>query len=107
MKHHMPEIGSWGEEKYCLVRNYAQIFASSMKDKWHCRVYIDLFSGAGRAKIKDTGKIVDGSPLIALGIENPFDRYIFCEQNPENRASCKSTCKDLNNSFIHITYCNY
>jgi three-Cys-motif partner protein len=41
-------------------------------------------SGAGRAKIKDSGKIVDGSPLITLGIENPFDRYIFCEQNPEN-----------------------
>ena len=77
MKYHQPEIGSWGTEKYSLVRNYSQIFASSMKNKWQCRVYIDLFSGAGRAKIKDNGKIVDGSPMIALGIDDPFDRYIF------------------------------
>jgi len=84
MQYHLPEIGSWGEEKYHLVRNYAQMFAKSMKDKWQCRVYIDLFAGAGRAKIKGTGKIVDGSPLIALSIDDPFDRYIFCEENAKN-----------------------
>ena len=39
MEYHLPEIGSWGEEKYRLVRNYCQIFATSMKDKWQCRVY--------------------------------------------------------------------
>lgn len=84
MKHHLPEIGPWGEEKHSLVRCYAQLFATSMKDKWDCRVYIDLFSGAGRARIKGTGKIVDGSPLIALGIENRFDKYILCEKDSEN-----------------------
>ena len=83
-----------GEEKYRLVRNYAQIFATAMKDKWQCRVYIDLFAGAGRARIKDSGKIVDGSQLIALGIENPFDRYIFCEQNPNNMNALSSRVKD-------------
>ncbi len=84
MRHHLPEIGSWGEEKYRLVRNYSQIFATSMKGKWQCRVYIDLFAGAGRAKIKGSGKIVEGSPLIALGIQNQFDRYIFVEEDPTN-----------------------
>lgn len=94
MKYHKPEIGAWGEEKYRLVQNYAQLFASSMKNKWHCRVYIDLFSGAGRAKIKDSGRVVDGSPLIALGIDNPFDRYIFCEENPDNAAALSSRIYD-------------
>ena len=84
MQFHLPEIGLWGEEKHRLVRNYAQIFATSMKGKWQCRVYIDLFAGAGKAKIKESGKIVDGSPLIALGIETPFDRYIFCEYDAVN-----------------------
>ena len=55
-----------------------------MKSKWQCRVYIDLFSGAGRAKLRESGKIVDGSPLVALGIDDPFDRYIFCEENATN-----------------------
>ena len=105
MQFHLPEIGSWGEEKYSLVRNYAQIFATSMKVKWNCRVYIDLFAGAGRAKIKDTGKIVDGSPLIALSIENPFDRYIFCEQNPDKIDALTKRVKKhypgMDTHFVH------
>lgn len=84
VQYHLPEIGPWGEEKYRLVRNYAQIFATSMKKKWQCRVYIDLFAGAGRARIKESRKIVDGSPLISLGIEDRFDRYIFCEKDSTN-----------------------
>jgi three-Cys-motif partner protein len=105
MQFHLPEIGSWGEEKYHLVRNYAQIFATSMKEKWQCRVYIDLFAGAGRARIKGSEKIVDGSPLIALGIENPFDRYIFCEENSTNIDALSKRVKahypGLDTHFVH------
>ncbi len=105
MQFHLPEIGSWGEEKYNLVRNYAQMFATSMKDKWQCRVYVDLFSGAGRAKIKDIRKIVDGSPLIALGIEDPFDRYIFCEEDATNIDALSKRVKahypSLDTHFFH------
>jgi three-Cys-motif partner protein len=105
MQFHLPEIGSWGEEKYRLVRNSAEMFATSMKDKWQCRVYIDLFSGAGRAKIKDTGKIVDESPLIALGIEDPFDRYIFCERDANNIEALfkrvKARYSSLDTHFVH------
>jgi len=39
-----PEIGSWGEEKYRLVELYSTLFAKSMRKKWECLVYIDLFS---------------------------------------------------------------
>ena len=38
-----------------------------------------LFAGAGRARIGDTDKIVPASPLIALGVPDKFDRYVFCE----------------------------
>lgn len=74
-----PEINSWGEEKYKLVWNYASIFATSMKRKWHCRVYVDLFAGAGRSRIKRTRRIVSASPLLALNISDRFDKYIFCD----------------------------
>ena len=63
-----PEIGAWAEYKYRLVWNYATMFATSMKDKWDARVYIDLFAGAGRAKIENTSQIVPASPLLALDI---------------------------------------
>jgi len=38
-----PVIGSWGIQKYKLVHGYSRLFASAMKRKWDCRVYIDLF----------------------------------------------------------------
>lgn len=76
-----PKVGPWAEQKYALIHNYAGMFSRAMKGKWDHRVYIDLFSGAGKARFKDTGRIVAGSPLIALGIPDRFDKYIFCEKN--------------------------
>ena len=102
MQYHLPEIGPWGEEKYRLVGNYAQIFATSMKQKWQCRFYIDLFAGAGRARIRETRKIVDGSPLIALGIEDRFDRYIFCEKDlTKIDALTKRVTSDYSGIDVH------
>ena len=78
-----PEVGAWGERKYRLVANYASMFSTSMKSKWECRVYVDLFSGSGRATLEGTSQIVPGSPLLAVSLETSFDEYVFCEQNKE------------------------
>ncbi len=85
-----PLVGEWAEEKYQLVSCYAQVFARSMKNKWEQRTYIDLFSGAGRARLRDSGRIVPASPLLALGISDPFDRYIFCDLDDANIDALKS-----------------
>ncbi len=77
-----PEVGEWSDMKYRLVSNYAEMFSTAMKDKWDQRVYIDLFSGAGRGKIKDSKRVVATSPLLAMGVRNPFDRYICCDLDP-------------------------
>lgn len=76
-----PEVGEWGLEKYRLLKIYASIFARSMKNKWQHRVYLDLFAGAGRSTIRDTGQIVESSPLISLRVPDPFTHHIFCEQD--------------------------
>lgn len=52
-----------------------------MKHKWKHRVFIDLFAGAGRASLQGSRKIVDTSSLLALSVPDPFDHYIFCEEN--------------------------
>jgi len=85
-----PLVGEWAEEKYQLVSCYAQVFARSMKNKWEQRIYIDLFSGAGRARVRDSGRIVPASPLLALGISDPFDRYIFSDLDEANIDALKS-----------------
>lgn len=79
----LPPIGRWGGEKYKLFQIYTNLFTKTMQSKWDSIIYIDLFAGAGFARIKDTDKIVSASPLIALDLENKFNKYIFCEQDKD------------------------
>jgi three-Cys-motif partner protein len=80
---HTPEVREWAERKYRLIDHYAEMFATSMKDKWASRVYVDLFAGAERGRIKETSRIVATSAFLALGVRDPFDRYVFCDLNPD------------------------
>tara|TARA_R110002049_G_scaffold300297_1_gene491062 strand:+ start:541 stop:909 length:369 start_codon:yes stop_codon:yes gene_type:complete len=78
-----PEIGNWGLEKYRMIGAYMNIFTSSMSNNktWKNLIYVDLFAGAGFAKLKKTNQIVRSSALISLSIPKKFDKYIFCEEN--------------------------
>lgn len=78
-----PEVGSWAVEKYRRVWYYDQLFSTGMKKKWDQRVYIDLYAGAGYARIRDQEIIVPSSPLLALMVDDPFTKYIFCEEDRE------------------------
>lgn len=99
-----PEIGSWGLEKYARVWTYDEIFARGMKAKWDLRVYVDLFAGSGRARIRETGEVVPGSPLLALRIPDRFDRYVFCDASAENIAALRervsATAPDVDVVFV-------
>ena len=79
----IPEVGVWAIEKYQLLGGYCDIFTKGMRAKWKNLVYLDLYSAAGYSKIRENGKVVKSSPLIALSIPTKFDKYIFCEENQE------------------------
>lgn len=78
-----PEIGSWGQDKYDRIKYYTLEFLSATKKRWDCRVYIDLFAGGGRGRVKGSNTILNGSPMIALEASPPFNKYIFCESDIE------------------------
>jgi three-Cys-motif partner protein len=84
-----PEVGRWTEEKHRLVSMYTTLFSSGMKGKWGKRVYVELYAGAGYSKIRGSSKLIVGSPLLALRVKHPFDKYIFCEENAENLEALK------------------
>jgi len=101
----LPEVGSWSTEKWRLMGAYCNIFTTGMRKKWDQLVYIDLFSGAGFARIKDTDRIYYSSTLIALSIPIKFDKYILCEKNPDLMDALKKRVQKLypyeNVSFVH------
>lgn len=98
-----PEVGSWAAEKHGLVSMYAKLFSTGMKNKWKSRVYIELYAGAGLYRIRDSTRIIAGSPITALHLDNPFDKYIFCEKRPEELEALKARASQIARS-ANISY---
>jgi three-Cys-motif partner protein len=90
-----PEVGRWAEEKYRLLALYDELFSTGMKHKWDQRIYIDLYAAAGQCRIQGTTTFLKGSPLIALTVANPFDKYIFCEENEDLIGALKARTKRI------------
>ncbi len=98
-------VGSWSDLKYRLIQYYGRLFTKSMRGKWKGLVYVDLYAGAGQSRVKGTGEILLGSPLIALSLDVQFDQYIFCEQDLTKLEALKARVARLfptaNVTFIH------
>jgi three-Cys-motif partner protein len=82
-------VGSRALQKYRLLDLYDTLFSTGMKHRWNQRVYIDLFSGPGHAKIRGTERIVETSPIIALRVPDRFDKYIFCDKEAKNISALR------------------
>jgi len=90
----IPEIGSWGENKYQIIYDYNVLFSSGMRKFWHNRIYIDLYSGCGKARIRNTKKILNSSAFLALKVPDQYDKYIFCDIDERNITSLESRVKN-------------
>jgi three-Cys-motif partner protein len=90
-----PEVGSWAETKYRLLALYDELFSSGMKNKWDQRVYLDLYAGAGYSRVQGTSRFLKASPVIALTVSHPFDKYIFCEGRQDLLAALKARVKRI------------
>ena len=77
----LPEIASHSLEKIRRHNYYAGIFAAAMRTSWRHRVYIGLYSGAGRARLKDSNRVVETSALAVIRQSVPFTKYIFVDSD--------------------------
>lgn len=60
--------------------------------------YVDLFSGPGRVRIRDTGEEHDGSPLVALRHDRaPFSKVVLCDLDKENVAALRARAAKFGN----------
>lgn len=81
----LDEIGPWTEEKLGLPSQYLAAQRNILATQnWRKRVhYIDAFTGGVKHLSKASGRIIEGSPLIPLGIDPPFSSYTFIEKNED------------------------
>ncbi|HUL15702.1 MAG TPA: three-Cys-motif partner protein TcmP [Terriglobales bacterium] len=78
-------IGIWSEIKLQIIREYAAAYTTILKEQSWCRgyAYIDAFAGGGQFVSKnDRERLIVGSPLNALNIQNKFTEYHFIDIDP-------------------------
>jgi three-Cys-motif partner protein len=86
-------VGEWSEEKLYFWHQYIGITTNSMigKPQWAAGlVYVDLFSGPGICTIRETGRRIPGSALIAANAPKPFAKILLAELDPTLAAACEA-----------------
>jgi three-Cys-motif partner protein len=85
-------VGPWAKEKQKIVADYVQIASATRRKYRHCS-FIDVFSGPGRSQIRDTGELVDGSPLAAFKqgrAGHPFSSIYISDADPDLLSSAEA-----------------
>ena len=102
------EIGSWSEIKLDIIRKYAHAYSEILSKKnIFSHAYIDAFSGPGFHLSKtDTGRVIQGSPLIALKTEPSFDDYYFIDMDSEKIDVLETLAQDHDRVHISNGDCN-
>lgn len=75
----LPTIKPHSLEKIRRHNYYAALFSKAMSQKWPQRLYVGLYSGAGKAAIESTNEVVETSALAVLRQEVPFTKCIFVD----------------------------
>jgi three-Cys-motif partner protein len=104
------EVGEWALKKHACVRRYIEI-ASATRTKyvpppsWRAgATYIELFCGPGRSLIRDTTRIIDGSPLVAYKAAQasgvPFTQIHLNDADPARSAAVEKRLGALGSAPI-------
>ncbi len=88
----MRQAGAWAREKLDYLARDIAVLEVSMRNKWERRNYVDLLAGPGKNRVRDTGEILLGSPLLALTAPYPFTGYYFVEYNEVNAEALRRRC---------------
>ena len=86
-------VGNWAPEKHVRLQRYVDITRAVRRKFGGNATYIDLYCGPGRARIRQTGELVEGSAIIAAleaGSRVPFREVIVGDIDPVNVAACKA-----------------
>ncbi len=76
------DIAPHSLKKSWMVTRYLNTVGRAMARKWFEVNYVELYCGPGILLDRETGEELLGSPLEALGIDAPFERYVFNDGDP-------------------------
>jgi len=90
------EVGIWTKEKLFFWNRYIDITTRAMvgHPSWPAGLaYVDLFAGPGICKLRESGKYIPGSTLIAANAPKPFQTILAIELDPKLAAALDTRLK--------------
>lgn len=108
----LDEIGDWSVDKLDILQSYSEQYALILQNQttakggpqFYCG-YIDGFAGAGQHIHKGTGKVIAGSPTIALTLPTKFDEYHFVDLDNERVKQLQKLCHGHLSAHVHLGDC--
>ncbi|MGH9740974.1 MAG: three-Cys-motif partner protein TcmP [Candidatus Acidiferrum sp.] len=106
------EIGIWSEVKLEIIKEYAAAYTTIMHAQQRDRIpslhwiYVDAYAGPGYHLSKTSGEIVEGSPLVALKTNPPFDEYHFIDSDSIRADRLRDLVRDRPDVSIYSDDCN-
>jgi|ERR1700733_13033931 three-Cys-motif partner protein len=104
----LPFGGTHTEEKLRVLEKYLSAYQKVLKNKQFTTVFFAAFAGTGDIPIEESGGLfedvedaqpfIDGSARRALGINPPFDRYVFVEKSKSKAALLETLKRD----FVYV-----
>jgi three-Cys-motif partner protein len=101
------EVGPWAVEKHERLRRYIHAARGARAKFLPPRgnggaTYIELYSGAGRSVIRDTGQIIDGSAVVSFKAGrdsgSPFSQMHLSDLDAENSTALAQRITTLGGS---------
>ena len=84
------DVGAWARDKHERLRQYVDITRQARRkfvEGSGGATYIDLYCGAGRGLVRDSGELIDGSPLVAFKSARdggvPFSKIHIADESEE------------------------
>jgi three-Cys-motif partner protein len=79
----------WIKGKIQIIQQYLHSFASSLAGKADEIVFIDLYAGSGIYSLGTRKELFAASSLMALSLEVPITKFIFCDPDKEQLSILK------------------
>jgi three-Cys-motif partner protein len=101
------EVGYWTEIKLAILEQYAKPYNQILHAQGMTTAYIDGFAGAGHHRSKETGELIEGSPVRALKVQPAFNWLHFVDVNRARVEELRRISHSHPNVKVHRGDCNH
>ncbi len=103
------DVGPWAADKHEYLQRYIEI-SRCVRRKWQPpegagATYIDLFCGSGKCRVRSTGEIIDGSPIVAWRASRnhaPFTTMYIADIDTRKRRAAAQRLRDEGAPVVEI-----